>query len=327
MRALVTGGTGFVGSAVVRALLAEGWEVACLVRGSSDRRNLQGLEVKLVWGDLGDQASLARAISGCDVLYHVAALYSSRAEDADELFRVNVEGTRHVLRAAWQAGVARIVHTSTIGTIGQPVDGRLATEQERFQAWESASPYARSKLKAEELALDLAAQGAPIVVVNPCAPVGARDVKPSSTGQRILDYLRGHTPSFSPGGINFVSVEDVAQGHLLAAEKGRLGQRYILGHLQGNLQLDDFYCIMERITGLRPPGQDSRLRAALGRSLRALGQLAGLPLARETGPAGHRPAALTADPSLAVRELGLPQTPLEVAFAQAVDWFRGQGYI
>jgi dihydroflavonol-4-reductase len=305
MRALVTGGTGFVGSAVVRALLAEGWDVACLVRASSDRRNLEGLDVRLKLGNLMDRTSLAGAIAGCDALYHVAALYSSRPEDADALFRVNVEGTRHVLQAAWQGGVARIVHTSTIGTIGQPADGRLAMEEDRFEGWESASAYARSKLQGEQLALDLAAQGAPIVVVNPCAPVGARDIKPSSTGQRILDYLQGRPPSFSPGGINFISVEDVAQGHLLAAQKGRLGQRYILGHLHGNLQLDDFFRIMERVTGQRPPGHGSRLRAALGRSMRALGRLAGPLRAQEASPGGHRPAALTADPSRAIRELRL----------------------
>jgi dihydroflavonol-4-reductase len=320
MRALVTGGNGFVGSAVVRALLAQGWEVACLVRPQSDLRNLQGLEVALIPGDLEDPSSLRRALPGCRHLYHVAAFYSSRPEDAQRLWRINVEGTRHLLHAAAEAGLERIVHTSTIGTIGRPPEGRLPTEEDPFTAWETASPYVRSKLEAERLALELAHRGAPVVVVNPCAPVGAGDLKPSSTGARIVAYLQGREPSFLPGGINFISVEDVAQGHLLAAQRGRIGARYILGHAQGNLRREDFYALMEAVSGVKPPvvrhgGLRGTLRALLRRGS------AGTPAA------GHQPFALTADPGRAIRELGLPQTPLEIAFRQAVAWFRAHGYI
>jgi dihydroflavonol-4-reductase len=326
MRALVTGGTGFVGSAVVRALLADGASVSCLVRPGSDRRNLAGLPVELIEGDLDCAATpaLRSALADCQQVYHVAALYSTRPEDAERLWQVNVEGTRRILEAAWEAGVERMVHTSTIGTIGQRDDGRPPTETDAFQGWATASPYARSKLEAERVALALAEQGAPVVVVNPCAPVGARDIKPSSTGQRILDYLAGRTPSISPGGINFVSVEDVAAGYVLAARRGRIGQRYILGHAQGNLTLPDFLALMARVTGLPAPGDGASLTRRLWRRVRALMRPA--PIQPEaTG--GLRPLALIADPTRAIEELGLPQTPLEDAFAQAVAWFRANHYV
>jgi dihydroflavonol-4-reductase len=324
MRALVTGGSGFVGAAVVRALLGEGVSVTCLVRAGSDRRNLDGLAVTLATGDLNDPASLRAALAGCQQLYHVAAYYSTRAEDAALLQRVNVTGTRHLLTLAAELGLARIVHTSTIGTIGRPATDRLPTEEDLLTDLAAASPYARSKLEGEAVALELAQRGAPIVVVNPGAPVGARDVKPSSTGARLLAYLEGRAPSFAPGGINFVSVEDVAQGHLLAARRGRSGARYILGHAQGNLTQADFYALMERISGEPPPregGTMARLRAALRRL-----RLGGTTATVATVP-GYRPQALTADPRRAIEELGLPQTPLEVAFRQAIVWFRANGYV
>jgi dihydroflavonol-4-reductase len=324
MRALVTGGTGFVGSAVVRALLAHGVEVVCLVRAGSDRRNLMGLPVKLTEGELDQPATLGRSLEGCQQLYHVAALYSTRPQDAVRIWQVNVEGTQRILEAAWAAGVERIVHTSTIGTIGQRQDGRPPTEEDVFNDWATASPYARSKIEAERLALDLAARGAPIVVVNPCAPVGARDIKPSSTGQRILDTLHGRTPSISPGGINFVSVEDVAVGHVLAALKGRTGQRYILGNAQGNLTLSGFLTMIASVTELPAPESANSLSRRLWRRLRML--MRPEPVSFNV-TVGLRPSALIADPTLAIHELGLPQTPLEQAFAEAVTWFRSNHYV
>ncbi len=321
MQALVTGGTGFVGSAVVRELLKERFRVCCLVRPKSDLRNLAGLDVTLIEGDLSDVAALERALRGCQHLYHVAATYSTRPDAAAEMFRVNVEGTRHILQAAAEAGLTAIVHTSTIGTIGRPKEDRLPDERDLFDDWATASPYARSKLEGERIALELARQGAPIVVVNPCAPVGERDIKPSSTGARIVSYLRGRTPSYLPGGINFISVEDVARGHLLAAWLGKPGERYILGHAEGNLQLADFYALMERVSGLPAP--------QLGRfgPRRLAATLRGWLRPEKPLPAGFRPAALTANPTRAIRELGLSQTPLEEAFARAVAWFRANGYV
>ena len=344
MRALVTGGTGFVGSAVVRELLKEGFDVVCLVRLTSDLRNLLGLDVALAQGDLDDIASLRAAARGCQHLYHLAAYYSISAGDATRMFHTNVEGTRNVLTAAAEAGLVRIVHTSTIGTIGRPATtsgpagARLPTEEDVFDEWETASPYVRSKLEAERLALELAHQGAPIVVVDPCAPVGARDIKPSSTGKRLIDYLSGRWPSFPPGGINFIAVEDVARGHLLAAQRGRIGERYILGNADGNLVLKDFCALMESVSGVRPPGRRTgRLGGARtwpgatalrGIASRELHNLLGHDsTASQPARGGYLPHALTADPTRAICELGLPQSPLDAAFHQAIDWFRANGYV
>jgi dihydroflavonol-4-reductase len=205
-----------------------------------------------------------------------------------------------------------VVHTSTIRTIGQPGDGTLATEETRYNLWDSASHYARSKYLGEVAALDMGEKDLPVVVVNPCAPVGPGDLKPTSTGQRLVDYMIGKMPSFASGGINFVSVDDVAVGHVRAAEKGSVGQRYILGHREGNLTLDGFLELMEQVSGVARPRQAPR-------SI--------LSWLRRTAPPSHRPAALTCDPSKAIRELGLPQTPLATAFAAALAWFRAQGYL
>jgi len=325
VRALVTGGNGFVGSAVVRALLGAGYDVVCLVRPTSNLRNLDGLEVALAVGDLTDEASLDSAMAGCDELYHVAAHYGTRPDDAQTMHRVNVDGTRNVLNAARKAGVSRIVQTSTIGTVGRAENG-LPTESDWLEDGPGISAYARTKLIGEKLALQAAADGLPVVVVNPCAPVGARDIGPSSTGKRLIDYVQGRVPSFAAGGINFCAVEDVAQGHLLAAQRGRIGQRYILGNSDGNLLLSDFYSLMHQATGLRPPGERQpamlRLAKSAARKLLRRGGRGGPP-----AQSGFQPAALTADPALAITELGLPQTPLEQAFREAVDWFKRSGYL
>ncbi len=328
MKAFVTGATGFVGSAVVRALLRRGIQVTALARRSSDLRNLAGFDVAIVYGDLLKEDELAHALLGCEMLYHVAAYYSTSEADAQEMYEVNVQGTKAVMRAALTAGVQMVVHTSTIGTIGQPGHGRLATEDMPFDHWETGSHYAKSKYLGEVAAMSACNLGLPVVVVNPCAPVGPGDLKPSSTGQRILDYLHGKRPSFVPGGINFVPVEDVAEGHILAAEKGRIGERYILGHKEGNLMLEDFLRLMERVSG--GPAPEHQVTAdvpMVGRALSLL-RLGKRTLARRGAPVrDFRPDALTCDPSKAISELGLPQTPLEDAFVEAVAWFREHGYV
>jgi len=271
------------------------------------------MDVEPIEADLLDEGAMCAALDGCEWLFHVAALYSTRDEDSELMYSVNVGGTKTVLAAALRAGVKRVVHTSTIGTIGQPNDGTLATEETPYDLWASASHYARSKYLGEVAALAMCEQGLPVVVVNPCAPVGPGDLKPSSTGQRILDYLGGKVPSFVAGGINFVPVQDVAMGHILAAESGRVGERYILGHRDGNLQLNEFLALMERVSGVSRPAQKSRSLLSW--------------LRRRAAPISHAPTALTCDPSKAVNELGMPQTPLAAAFSTAVAWFREQGYV
>jgi dihydroflavonol-4-reductase len=312
-RAFVTGATGFVGSAVVRSLLRRGTIVRALARPNGDRRNLEGLDVELVEIDLLDEDNLCRGLEGCESLYHVAALYSTSDTDGEMMYRTNVGGTRAILSAALRTGVQRVVHTSTIGTIGQPLDGSLATEDTPYNLWPGASHYSKSKYLGEVAALAMCNKGLPVVVVNPCAPVGPRDIKPSSTGQRIVDYMRGKMPSFISGEINFVSVDDVAEGHVLAAEKGRPGERYILGNREGNLSLAGFLTLMERVSSRprprpRSPSPLARLR------LRSKG-------------IGYSPLSLACDPAKAISELGLPQTPLITAFAAALAWFREYGYL
>lgn len=328
VRAFVSGATGFVGSAVVRALLRRGVEVRALARRSSDLRNLVGLDVAVVHGDLLEEDGLTLALQGCGVLYHVAAYYSTSEADAQRMYEVNVRGTKAIMRAALTAGVRRVVHTSTIGTIGQPGDGRLATEELPFDHWETGSHYAKSKYLGEVVALGMCNLGLPVVVVNPCAPVGQGDIKPSSTGQRILDYLHGKLPSFVPGGINFVAVKDVAEGHILAAERGQVGERYILGHKEGNLMLSDFLRLLERVSGEPMPEHRPTARVPIARRVLSVLRLGKKAVARRGAPVrDHRPDALTCDPSKAISELGLPQTPLENAFPEAVAWFREHGYV
>jgi dihydroflavonol-4-reductase len=322
-RALVTGATGFVGSAVVRELLAAGRYVRVLVRATSVLSNLERLDVEMVEADLLHEDSIRRGVESCDEVYHVAAFYSTSEEDAPLMYDVNVRGTKNVLNLALEAGAAKIIHTSTIGTIGRPEDDSLPTEETDFNLWDTASHYARSKYLAETVALGLGEQGHPVVVVNPCAPVGPRDIGPSSTGQRIIAYLRGQMPSFVTGGINFIPVEDVARGHLLAAEKGIIGRRYILGSANGNLMLSDFLRLMEKVSGIgiprsKGPSLLSRARRLIHTSMPGRAGKAQAP--------GHRPMALTCDPSRAIKELNLPQSSLEEAFSRAVNWFRENGY-
>lgn len=313
MRAFVTGATGFVGAALLRELLVDRVEVCALVRPDANLRNLAGLDITIASGDLRDAASLAAAMEGCAWVFHVAAHYGTKESDADLMYAVNVQGTQNLLQAARSAGVARIVHCSTIGTIGRTSDGSLPNEDTPFNLWQNASHYARSKYQGECAALDAAASGLPVVVVNPCAPVGMRDIKPSSSGQRILDVLNGKLPSYLGGGINHIAVEDVARGHILAAQRGRAGQRYILGNR--NLMLRDFLDLVEHASGVPAP----RPRSGFN------------PLAflrRKPVPAGGaKPAALVCDCTKAVSELGLPQTSLDMAFFQAVRWFRENGYL
>lgn len=311
MRAFVTGATGFVGAALARELLADGIEVRALARPGANTRNLDGLAVHLLAGDICQPATLAPAMAGCQWVFHVAAFYGVTDADAGAMYAVNVEGTRNVIEAARACAAERIVHCSTIGTIGRSSDGSLPDETTPFNVWQNASHYARSKYQGECVALDAAAAGLPVVVVNPAAPVGAGDIKPSSSGQRIVDVLNGKLPSYLAGGINHIAVRDVARGHILAAQCGRAGERYILGNR--NLTLEDFLRLVEKASGVRAR-----------RPARSWNPL--LLLRRPARAAGHKPAALVCDCTKAISELGLPQSPLDQAFAEAVTWFRRQGY-
>ncbi|MBI2016643.1 MAG: NAD-dependent epimerase/dehydratase family protein, partial [Candidatus Rokubacteria bacterium] len=227
---LVTGGTGFVGANVVRELLRDGATVRVLARRGGDRRALAGIPVEIVEGDLGAPASLRPAVAGVSTMFHVAADYRLWAPDPRALYRTNVAGTRAVLEAAAEAGVARVVYTSTVGALGIPADGTPGTEATPVALADMVGPYKTSKFLAEQVALEFARGGLPLVVVNPSAPAGPWDVKPTPTGQMIVDFLKGRMLASLDTGLNLVHVRDVARGHLLAAERGRSGEKYILGH-------------------------------------------------------------------------------------------------
>ena len=326
MDALVTGGTGFVGANVVRELLAEGATVRVLARAGGERLALAGLPVEIVEGDLLDQASLRRAAHGVELVFHVAADYRLWARDPRVLFRTNVEGTRAMLGAAVDAGAKRIVYTSTVGALGVPHDGTPGTEETPVSLDDMVGPYKASKFLAEAVAREMADAGAPVVVVNPSAPVGPWDVKPTPTGQMIVDFMRGRMFASLDTGLNLVHVRDVARGHLLAARHGRIGERYILGH--ANLPLREIFGLLAAITGRRPPRLTMPYAVAwlgaacLEGGARLTGRVPPVPL-NAVRMARKR---MYFDPSKAVRELGLPQTPVEEPLARAVAWFRERGY-
>jgi dihydroflavonol-4-reductase len=325
-QALVTGGTGFVGANVARELVAAGASVRVLARPGGDRRALEGVRVEFVDGDLLDRASVRNAVRGVQTVYHVAADYRLWTADPAALYRTNVEGTRTVLEAAGEAGVSRIVYTSSVGALGLPHDGGPGTEDTPVTLADMVGHYKRSKFLAEQVARELAGRGLPVVIVNPSAPIGPWDVKPTPTGQMVVDFMRGRMIATVDTGLNVVHVRDVARGHLLAAARGKPGERYILGHR--DLALAELFRLLAEITGRRPP------RFRVPYTLAWLGAVCFEGVARVT----RRPPAvpLTAvrmarkrmyfSPAKAVRELGLPQTDVRVALADAVAWFEAHGY-
>lgn len=249
---LVTGASGFVGSAVVRDLLEHGYQVRALVRQSSDRRNLSGLPVEIVEGDLAEPASFISALAGCDALFHVAASYRLWTLEPDELYRTNVEGTSRLMDAAQKAGINRVVYTSSVATLGLHADGTPADEDTPVSIEDMIGHYKRSKYLAEEVVRGMiATQGLPAVIVNPSTPVGPRDIRPTPTGRMILDAALGRMPAYVDTGLNIVHVDDVAAGHRLALEQGRIGERYILGG--ENLALRDILVGISHLAGRSPP--------------------------------------------------------------------------
>jgi dihydroflavonol-4-reductase len=327
MRALVTGATGFVGAAVARALLREGWQVRVLVRDGSDRSNLQHLALEIAVGDLSDRPSLDRALAGCGALFHVAADYRLGAPDPRLLYSTNVEGTRNMLLAARQAGVERTVYTSSVATMGIPGDGSPGDEQTPVSLDAMIGHYKRSKFLAEQVALEAAQAGQPVVIVNPSTPVGPGDIKPTPTGQLVLDAAAGRMPAYVDTGLNIVHVDDVAAGHLLAYHRGRTGERYILGG--EDMTLREILAHIAKLVGRKPPRVRLPYAAVLpiaflaeawtrvsGRSGRIT--LEGVRLARKR---------MFFSSAKAVRELGYHWRPPTEAFEDAVRWFRKQGLL
>ena len=326
-RAFVTGGSGFIGSAIVRALVDEGAEVRALVRASSSRENLEGLPIELVEGDLGDEQALRRGLAGCDEAYHCAALYAFRSRGGEEFVRSNVEGSRNVVRAAAEAGVSRIVYTSSVATV-KPIPGRAADESSQARAEDAPGHYKRSKILAEQEVLRLAREeGAPVVVVNPSAPVGPRDVKPTPTGRMIVDFLTGKMPAYVDTGLNVVDVDDCARGHLLAARQGRPGERYILGG--EDMSLLEILTELGRIGGRRPP----RVRVPHGLTIAAAAASEAVARLLGTDPAIPLESARLArhhmyfDSTKAREELGHSSRPAAEALERAVACFERRGLV
>ncbi|MBE0531889.1 MAG: NAD-dependent epimerase/dehydratase family protein [Rhodospirillales bacterium] len=329
MKALVTGATGFVGSAVARALLGAGHTVRVLVRPTSDRRNLDGLAVDAVVGDLTDGASLRSACAGCDALFHVAADYRLWTRDPQAMMAANVDGTRNILRAAMDAGVSRVVYTSSVATLGIRPGGQSADERTPATLADMIGPYKRSKFLAEETVLGMiATEGAPVVIVNPSAPIGPYDIKPTPTGRMIVEAATGRMPAYVDTGLNVVHVDDVAAGHLAAFERGVTGERYILGG--ENLTLRQILVAIAAMTGGRAP------LFRVPHSLILPVAFVAETWTRWTG--GEEPFAtvdgvrmarkkmfFTSDK--AVRHLGYAPRPAVKALSDAIRWFRENGYL
>ena len=328
MKVLVTGGTGFVGSHLVRVLLARGFEVTCLVRPTSRLDNLQHLSVNLHYGDLCWEESLQKAVKGCRVVYHCAADYRLWCTNPSQMEHVNVGGTRNVMQCAFDEGVERVVYTSTVGCLGLNPDGSPAREETPADLSQMTGPYKQTKFLAEQEARLWAQKGLPVVVVSPSTPVGELDVKPTPTGKMIVDFLRGKMFGYVDSGLNLIDVRDVAEGHLQAAEIGRVGERYILGNL--NLTLKEIFDLLAKVSGI--PSPKLKVPSWIGFTYAVLENFwSGRILHREPSVPldGVRMSQhkMWFDASKAVRELGLPQNSVELALERAVHWFLKNGYV
>jgi dihydroflavonol-4-reductase len=323
MTTLVTGATGFLGSALARELLKVGRAPKLLTRKNSDTRNIDDLDCEVAYGDLRDRESLTSALRGCKTLYHTAAYYSLWSRDKKLIYDINVQGTRNILESALEMGVEKVVYTSTVGCIGLSEDGHSSNEDQPMNPATLCNDYKLSKYEAEQVAHEMFGRGLPIVIVNPSTPVGPRDIKPTPTGKIILDFLNRKMPAYIDTGLNLIDVADCARGHILAEEKGRLGERYILGNK--NMSLKDILMALEALTGLKAPRIKMPYWVAYS---------AGLACEWASDNITHRPPSVPLagvkmakyfmyfDPSKAIRELGLPQNPVENALDQAVQWFR-----
>jgi dihydroflavonol-4-reductase len=327
MLAFLTGATGFVGSHVARTLAEKGADLRLLVRTNSNKKNLDDLKADLVTGDLRDSGSLEKGIAGCDVVFHVAADYRLWVRDPDEMYRANVEGTRAILEAARKANIRRVVYTSSVATMGFTSNGQPADEKSPVSLANMIGPYKRSKFMAEQVAIEAARAGQDVVIVNPTTPVGERDIKPTPTGRIVIDFLKKKFPAYVDTGLNLVDVRECALGHVAALEKGRSGERYILGG--ENLTLKQILDKLAVITGL--PSPRVRVPYVLALATGVVDELVtGRILGRE--PRASIDAVrmgrkkMFASSAKAEHELGWKVMPVDDALLRAVDWFRQNGY-
>jgi dihydroflavonol-4-reductase len=333
MNCFVTGASGFIGANLVQELVARGHRVKALLRRGSHLRGPEGVEFELIEGDLSDMAKLKEAMCGCEWCFHVAASYHLWLRDYRSMYATNVEGTRNVIRAAAAAGCKRIVYTSTVGCMGLPklVGGQVTPSDEAtpLRAGQMVNHYKRSKWQAEQLAIGMAQDGLPVVVVNPTAAIGPRDVKPTPTGRVVVDFLNRRMPAYLDTGLNWVHVRDVAVGHILAAQNGRIGERYILGNAEGNWTMKQAFAVLEEVTGVRAPRLRIPYAVALGAAYagEALSMFTRRPPKAPLGGVRMARHKMFFSPAKAINELNLPQTPPRQALADAAEWFRRNGYV
>lgn len=320
---LVTGASGFIGWHVARLLLERGHRVRALVRPGS---RIPDLEVERVEGDLRDPASLAVAVAGCGLVFHVAADYRLWVKHPREMYESNVEGTRNLIAAARTAGAERFVYTGTVGCIGVPKDG-IGDETQPVALADMSGPYKRSKFLAEQVAVEAAQEGFPIIIVNPTAPVGDHDAKPTPTGRIVLDFLKGNLPAYIDTGLNLVDVRDVAMGHLQACEKGRVGERYILG--AENLTLSQILARLAAISGRPAPTTQLPYAVAYAAGIvtTAWARVTGKPPLAPLDAVKMARKRMFVTHEKARRELGFEPGPVDDAMRRAVDWFRANGYV
>ncbi len=324
---LVTGGTGFVGSAIIRALIAHGYSVRALVRAGSPLTNLAGLKCEIAAGDIHDEASLRRAMDGARFVVHAAADYRLWARDPQAIIRTNVEGTRRVMTAALQSGVERVVHTSSVAVL-KPVPGGTADENSRLPEAQATGAYKKSKIAAHCLVEEMMAEkNLPAVIVSPSTPIGPRDIKPTPTGQIIVNAATGRMPAFVDTGLNLVHVDDVAEGHVLALERGSIGQHYVLGGQ--DVSLKEMLDTIARCAGRKPPR--IRLPRAPIYPMAVMAELAGhvtgrTPFVTVDGLRMSRHHMFFSSQK-AMRELGYSARPYKSAVADAIAWFRDSGYL
>jgi dihydroflavonol-4-reductase len=326
-RVLTTGATGFVGSAVARKALAQGFAVRALVRASSPRTNLDGLDIETVEGDLRDADSLVRAMQNVRYLFHVAADYRLWARDPDEIIRNNREGTRAVIAAVREAGVERVVYTSSVATLNPRDDGSDADESNRADMSTAIGAYKQSKVAAERLVEEMVGQGLPAVIVSPSTPIGPRDIRPTPTGRILVEAANGRMPAYVETGLNIVHVDDVADGHLLALTKGRIGDTYILGG--HNVMLKDMLAEIARLMGRKAPSI-SLPRAPLyplAYASEAVAQITGKEPMLTADALRMSQHKMFFSSAKAKRELGYTYAPWRLAVADALNWFRTAGYV
>lgn len=328
MKTFITGATGFLGSHVARILAEQGAELRLLVRPTSNLRNLEGFKAETATGDLRDAASLEKAMSGCDTVFHVAADYRLWVRDPNEMYRSNVSGTKAILEAARKQGVRRVVYTSSVATIGFTSDGHPADEESQVSLADMIGPYKRSKFMAEQIALEAGRKGMHVVTVNPTTPVGEQDVKPTPTGRIVVDFLKRKFPAYVETGLNLVDVRECASGYIAALERGKPGERYILGG--ENLTLKQILDKLGKITGL--PSPKIKLPYLFAYATGVVDEaITGRLLKREpratvdTVRMGKKKMFASSDK--AERELGWKIVPVEDALRRAVDWFRANGYV